>query len=60
VEFDILLGQYPAMDPPASTALPSRVYDFFVSHEAAGMVGRIIVGKPGQARHNHSAMRPKK
>lgn len=46
---DILLGEYPA----AGSTFEHRftvegVYDYYCKpHEAAGMVGRIVVGKPG-------------
>lgn len=46
---DILLGQYPAKGSTYEHRFTIEgVYDFFCQpHEAAGMVGRIIVGKPG-------------
>lgn len=35
------------------------VYDFFcIPHEHAGMVGRIIVGQPGQSRNDSASMQP--
>lgn len=46
---DILLGQYPAKGSTYEHKFTAEgVYDYFCKpHEAAGMVGRIIVGKPG-------------
>lgn len=46
---DILLGQYPAKGSTFQRRFTDEgVYDYFCQpHEAAGMVGRIIVGKPG-------------
>jgi plastocyanin len=46
---DILLGQYPAKGSTYEHRFTIEgVYDYFCQpHEAAGMVGRIIVGKPG-------------
>ena len=46
---DILLGQYPAKGATFEHRFTVEgVYDFFCQpHEAAGMVGRIVVGRPG-------------
>jgi len=46
---DILLGQYPAKGSTFThTFTVPGVYDYFCEpHEAAGMVGRIVVGAPG-------------
>lgn len=46
---DILLGQYPNNGASFEhTFTVEGVYDYFcLPHEAAGMVGRIVVGKPG-------------
>lgn len=46
---DMLLGQYPAKGSTYEHNFTVEgVYDYFCKpHEAAGMVGRIIVGKPG-------------
>jgi len=46
---DILLGQYPAQGSTFEhTFTVPGVYDYFCEpHEAAGMVGRIVVGAPG-------------
>lgn len=46
---DILPGQYPSQGSTFERKFTVEgVYDYFCNpHEAAGMVGRIIVGKPG-------------
>ncbi len=45
----ILLGEYPAKGSTFEHSFSVRgVYDYFCEpHEAAGMVGRIVVGEPG-------------
>lgn len=45
----ILLGEYPAKGSTFEHTFTARgVYDYFCEpHEAAGMVGRIVVGAPG-------------